>query len=211
MKNMQRGTTVLLFLLAVSFSPLFAQTPYAVFFAPKEQTATRLAQPLEFLSPRALERRSRQHIALTPQDLPVFPERISGVRSIASKTGRASKWLNAVYVEATPEELLALLDLPFVERVQPLAGLGTTIHTDPVLTDYGASEGQLSQINLDGGPHQSAYFGQGMLIAVLDAGFVGAADHWPAENSGRQRAGCDPCCGASRVDSGARGGWDRDL
>lgn len=175
MKNSTPWTFVLFLFLSVSFSTeLRAQEPYAVYFTPKEHAASRLNEPQKFLSARALERRSKQDISLQPHDLPIAGHRIAGVSALVARKGRASKWLNALYVEATPEQVLALLDLPYVDRVEPIAGTGLQSHSDDPLLNYGQSGGQLTQINIHQGPHLNGHFGEGKLIAVLDAGFVGA-------------------------------------
>ena len=144
-----------------------------VVFKSKEN-AQLLNSPESILSQRALERRSRQNIPLSIADVPISSERLAAVRGIATYTGPASKWLNSVYVEVSPEEVLALLALDFVHEIKPVAG-GMHATTDPVVPiTYGYSYDQISQINLDKGPHGQNYLGEGMLIAVLDAGFVGA-------------------------------------
>ncbi|MEY2971146.1 MAG: hypothetical protein RLZZ599_1519, partial [Bacteroidota bacterium] len=130
--------------------------------------------PQSYLSQRALNRREKAGISLTWRDQPIPETHLKAVRKIASVSGPHSKWLNAMYVEATTQEVLLLEELSFVQYVRTLQG-GTIINEEPIPTlDYGYSLDQTEQISLHQGPHAFGFLGQNMLIAVLDAGFVGA-------------------------------------
>lgn len=156
---------------------LFAQesASYAVYLTTKENITERLSHPENFLSKRALERRVRQNIELRASDLPITPERLSALAQRTEKCGPASKWLNAVYLEATPEQILEVMDLPFVDKIEKIKGGLKAQEALPPSPTYGYSLSQVEQINLNFGPHlHSAHLGENMLIALLDAGFVGA-------------------------------------
>ena len=152
-------------------------SPYAVYFSEKNVTLDTLDFGL-YLSPRALERRVRQDIAFSKSDIPVSQRNISAVKSIATYTGVSSKWLNVVYVEATPTEVLQLRTLECVDRVVELTG---GMHNqESIAFPYGYADSQTRQISLhslhvhtDNGYDEIVALGEGMLIAVLDAGFVG--------------------------------------
>jgi len=148
------------------------QQAYMISFTAKENL-WQLQQPTTFLSERAIARRERQGIALGPSDIPVSNLRRETVSNLVSYAGHTSKWLNGMYVEATPSELAQIQSLPFVAKVQPITG-GTATHGF-----YGYAESQNDQINLEAIQQNLGYEldiirGEGMLIAVLDAGFVGA-------------------------------------
>jgi serine protease AprX len=148
------------------------QQAYLISFTAKENL-WQLQQPTAFLSERAIARRERQGIAIGPSDIPVSNLRRETVANLASYAGHTSKWLNGMYVEATPSELAQIQSLPFVAKVQPITG-GTATHGF-----YGYAESQNDQINLEAIQQNLEYEldiirGEGMLIAVLDAGFVGA-------------------------------------
>lgn len=148
------------------------QQAYMISFTAKENH-WQLQQPTTFLSERAIARRERQGIALGPADIPVTNIRRETVANLVSYAGHTSKWLNGMYVEATPSELAQIQSLPFVAKVQPITG-GTATHGF-----YGYAESQNDQINLEAIQRNLGYEldiirGEGMLIAVLDAGFVGA-------------------------------------
>ena len=148
------------------------QQAYMISFTAKENL-WQLQQPTTFLSERAIARRERQGIALGPTDIPVSNMRRETVVNLVSYAGHTSKWLNGMYVEATPSELAQVQSLPFVAKVQSITG-GTATHGF-----YGYAESQNDQINLEAVQQNLGYEldiirGEGMLIAVLDAGFVGA-------------------------------------
>jgi subtilisin family serine protease len=148
------------------------QQAYMISFTAKENL-WQLQQPTTFLSERAIARRERQGIALGPTDIPVSNIRRETVSNLVSYAGQTSKWLNGMYVEATPSELAQIQNLPFVAKVQSITG-GTATHGF-----YGYAESQNDQINLEAVQQNLGYEldiirGEGMLIAVLDAGFVGA-------------------------------------
>lgn len=145
---------------------------YMISFTAKENL-WQLQQPTTFLSERAIARRERQGIAFGPSDIPVSNLRRETVANLVSYAGHTSKWLNGMYVEATPSELAQIQSLPFVAKVQSITG-GTATHGF-----YGYAESQNEQINLEAIQQNLGYEldiirGEGMLIAVLDAGFVGA-------------------------------------
>ena len=167
---------LLLFLLTMFSLATIAQevaSPCVVYLNTKQNTAL-LEYPELFLSQRSIERRTRQGISVSNRDLPVEAERIASVSQIVSNTGNASRWLNAIYVVATPREILDLLELSCVDRVQPLAGGMKSTRIEEISLDYGYSTDQVAQINLNQGPHRNDFFGKDKLIGVLDAGFVGA-------------------------------------
>ncbi len=119
------------------------QQAYMISFTAKENL-WQLQQPTTFLSERAIARRERQGIALGPSDIPVSSLRRETVANLVSYAGHTSKWLNGMYVEATPSELAQIQSLPFVAKVQPITG-GTATHGF-----YGYAESQNDQINLEG-------------------------------------------------------------
>ncbi|MGB1736178.1 MAG: hypothetical protein ACPHGZ_07130, partial [Schleiferiaceae bacterium] len=77
------------------------QQAYLISFTAKENL-WQLQQPTTFLSERAIARRERQGIAIGPSDIPVSNLRRETVANLVSYAGHTSKWLNGMYVEATP-------------------------------------------------------------------------------------------------------------
>ena len=175
---------------SVSTSAQFSK--YIVRFKDKAGTPFTINDPSQFLSARAIARRARQNIAIDETDLPITPRYIDSVRLagdviILDK----SKWLNQVCIQTTDAVALAKINsMPFVINSQPLkrpvnaqaAGNNkfneqiNSIATSQAVTNildfynYGNS---YSQIHIHEGEylHDKGFHGEGMSIAILDAGF----------------------------------------
>lgn len=179
---------VLLFSCLIPFLGIaqFSPKQYRIQFTDKDNTPFQLSEPLEFLSQRALDRRSAQNIALNTTDLPVDPAYIQAVLNEGASYLTHSKWINSVTVHVPDSSILnAILSLPFVVHDEPVGKTekqndaldkfsiqtkSISIAANPE-TDYGAAFNQIDM--LDGlSLHGAGYRGQGMLIAVLDAGFT---------------------------------------
>src|SRR5688572_21627871 len=85
----------------------FSQTYYkfAVYFSDKTPVGYpySLSSPLDFLSQRSLDRRTRQNISLDTMDLPVAPGYIAGVLGISDSIHfyYKSNWMNCIVVGTT--------------------------------------------------------------------------------------------------------------
>jgi len=144
------------------------------------------------VSARALARRARRGAAgavTALEEAPIDPSYVGAVAARVTRLRNVSRWLGAVSVEATPEQVRALARLPFVARLDLVRGYrtrhgdetaagarGTTggprVAAQPpgLSLDYGASFGQLDQIHVPA-VHDLGLHGEGMLIALFDAGF----------------------------------------
>lgn len=153
-------------------------------FTDKDNVPYTLDAPDEYLSEKALERRERYSIAINETDLPVDQQYVDSIRSMGARIKGKSKWFNAVVVSAIDSEKIeAILDLDFVSDVFPVAGL-TIENTDEsddrpaivqsydVEDEHGYSYDQISMVNGDY-LHSLGFRGEGMMIAVMDAGFQG--------------------------------------
>ena len=158
---------------------------HLVYLRDKVNTPYSLSAPQNFLTPRSLERRSRQRIALLPRDLPVNPAYVAQVQAVAGASVRyTSRWFNAVVVECDSVTLGVVQALPCVRNVQTLNRSTTpaapsTTRFEPVTgrpaatrADYGKAYAQAHQIGADV-MHDAGFRGEGMQIAVLDMGFPG--------------------------------------
>ncbi|MEN7548557.1 S8 family serine peptidase [Rapidithrix thailandica] len=158
---------------------------FFLYFKDKDHNTYTLEKPEEFLSERALQRRSRQNITLSERDLPVSDQYIAALRAQNVEVLYASKWLNGVLVKVTEEELKGLLALEFVSGYLHAFGqletkeLSESYHKEslPLVKpqsnaklNYGYSFDQVSMLNADQ-MHEDGFAGQGIQIAVLDAGF----------------------------------------
>ncbi len=146
----------------------------------------RLAAVQRRLSPRARLRRLRmrdpRHL-VDVYDLPVYKPYLSRVREQVHKIRHASRWLNAVSAEVTAQQLRALAQLPFVKKIdlvrryrlpQPELQPYPLPLRKPAVSDsgldYGPSRIQNQLIQVPA-LHRLGYNGEGIYIAMLDAGF----------------------------------------
>jgi serine protease AprX len=181
-------TKLLLFFLLVSFT-ISAQIEDAwVYFNDKPSSAYYLANPLDMLSQRALDRRTTQGIALDIIDVPVEQNYIDQITSATGITVMAkSKWLNALHIRGTQVNIQALTGFLFVDYIDfanhslnpggRVSSSNKNLNVSKELElattfNYGNSANQIQMLN---GHllHQSNYTGQGKIVAVLDAGFPG--------------------------------------
>ncbi|WP_439882828.1 S8 family serine peptidase [Pontibacter sp. MBLB2868] len=192
---------LLLFISLLYFSPLFgvfgqtsgtaATQKRIIYFTDKNNSPFSLQHPLEFLSPKAIERRKRQHIPLIKRDLPVNPAYVAALKVQGISVWYTSRWFNAAIVQCTQEQWDALKQLPFVRSsltlnrvAEPVGEVVEVLKHSEVLSmsaleadfseeeDYGPAYHQanmLGALQL----HKDGYRGEGMTIAVLDAGFPG--------------------------------------
>src|SRR5262245_27516461 len=114
------------------------------------------------LSPRALSRRQVRGSGplVTDADRPLSAAYVEQLTRDVTRVRHASRWLNAVSVDATPAQVAAVRALPFVEHVDLVARFGRRPESEsPVarasssrraraLVDYGPSLGQLAQIGV---------------------------------------------------------------
>jgi subtilisin family serine protease len=141
------------------------------------------AAPVE-LTERALARRARNRVAVRHHDRPVAAAYLREVARSGARVRHASRWLNAVSVEADAGDIEAIASLPFVRRIDrvrayreplPRDGDGPQAAAPPraratFALDYGPSLTQNAQINVPA-VHDQGYTGSGVLIAMLDSGF----------------------------------------
>jgi hypothetical protein len=195
-----------------------AQTrEYFISFTDRNQSPYSLQQPQQYLSQRAISRRVQHGIALKDTDLPVNPDYIDSVVARGGQLLNPVKWFNGITVRCDSAQLVSILSLPFVADAQPVKRSSRSriqknpeTNGAPVLSpallrtssfDYGGAFRQIRQLNGDF-LHDLQFTGQGMLVAVLDAGF-NSADVVPAfdnlRNSGRILATWDFVAGNASV------------
>ncbi len=184
-----------------------APSKYFIQFTDKQNSPFSLSDPEAYLSARALARRAAHGISLQQNDLPVNPQYIRAVASKGVRVLEASKWLNGVVIYTTDTALVdSVENLPFVKRtvrfkqgiakakpffknesfskVPPEMPMKATTFSE---ADYGFALTQIKQLN--GIPlHNQGHLGQGMVIAVLDGGFVDVG-YQPVFDSLRARNG----------------------
>lgn len=205
--------TLSLLLTVMAFAQV-APDKYWVRFTDKNNSPYSVDNPLEFLSQRAIDRRLKQNIPIVENDLPVNQSYIDSVKAAGATVLTVSKWFNSVTVYTTDQNVIDLINSysfvlsttkagfpeqpgiknfenkPFFRNESfDTTGLNNK-NVKSVLSnsyDYGQALNQIQMLNGDS-LHNMGYDGNGIIIAVLDAGFlnvntIGAFDSlW---NSGR--------------------------
>lgn len=165
---------------------------YFIQFSDKEGSPYSLANPLEFLSQRALDRRLAQGISLDETDLPVSATYVDALEDLGISVIYKSKWLNGVVaISNDPLLMEGLSELSFVDFVEVnYVGDGWSLSSGNQRSHHkmypDVEVGQLEvlkstalytdrQIEMVKGDylHNLGYKGEGIHIAVLDAGFSG--------------------------------------
>ncbi len=171
-----------------------------VYFTDKDVKETELSGALaaarNSLSQRTLKRRSRVTPAGKPlvdmRDVPVATNYLTAVSATGAESRRQSKWLNAAAFNATHQQIEVIANLPFVRKIELVAGF---VRPEPVVDagellvaeeiretakeqssgrwnlEYGGSTATLEQINVPP-VHELGLSGAGVIVAQLDAGFV---------------------------------------
>jgi subtilisin family serine protease len=144
------------------------------------------ARPHEFLSERALKRRARQNIAIDSTDIPVCSDYIKKVSHAGVEVISKSKWNNTLLVKCRKASQMDVVKkLPFVSLCRKVFtapdSIKTTVRSnfkkevrqwqEESHNPYGATADQIENLN-GTSLHQHGFKGRGMLIAVLDAGFM---------------------------------------
>lgn len=172
-------------LLATGASAQQDTLKYRISLKDKAATEYSLKKPEKYLSAKAIERRRKQNLPIDSTDLPVCRKYIDEIRKQGVKIVVTGKWDNFVTVSCNDTTLIdRIATLPFVlstEKVWISPGAGKpsmaterdsvlnqpTIHPDSI---YGRA---ITQIQMSNGDklHEAGFKGQGMTIAVIDAGF----------------------------------------
>ncbi len=176
---------IIFLLILLLFQTGYSQEDAWVFFTDKPQANSYLSNPLSMLSQRALDRRNRLGINLDIIDVPVDNNYLNQIKQAPGITYKGkSKWLNAVHVTGLQTYIDNLLNLNFVNKIEYAnKNIGVVTRPQPfkepvipmtsrrVNFDYGYGA---NQINLMHGEvmHQHNYTGDGVLIGIIDAGFI---------------------------------------
>jgi serine protease AprX len=168
---------------------------HLIYFQDKNNSPYSVSQPQAFLSTRALARRAKQHIAIKPRDLPVNPAYVTQIRAVpgSPEVRYTSRWLNAAVVACDSATLARIYQLPSVRGGQTLSNSPQPPRPAPVVppspaarpaetprATYGKAYAQAEIIGAVA-MHAAGYRGEGMQIAVFDAGFPGADQMGPLQ------------------------------
>lgn len=187
---------ILLFLGATSSDA--QQLTYTVKFKYKKSSSYSLSQPSAFLSQKAIARRNRQYIPIDSTDLPLNKSYLDSITDLNGVTIKSkSRWLNQVVVQITdPNAIDTINAFSFVhnsqvvgsafasqsqkvapEKIEPQSNV--ILGSKSVLDGQGTASDTLNygnnypQVHIHEGEflHNKGYQGQGIIIAVIDAGF----------------------------------------
>lgn len=173
---------------------LNAQNPncYRIYLSDKNNSPYSIDNPSEFLSQRAIDKRTRFSIPITEQDLPVNPQYKQQILALHPQMQQlaVSKWLNTIAVYC-PDSATApqIENLPFVDSVVAIGSTAlntvssVSIPDNPVPMVQNVPLSTKDDINYGNGYEQIAihnghllhaegFHGEGMLIAVIDGGFL---------------------------------------
>ena len=166
---------------------------YFIFFSDKssETYPYSISQPEEFLTQRAINRRSKESIPVVEEDLPVDPSYVQGLSGVGVDVYFTSKWFNGALVNMDTTLLGEVMMLSYVDSIALLADTTrlsrekdpfetpTTFQEPPSVN--GNSDIQLAMLGAEH-MHSDNIKGQGMRIAVLDNGFTGVDRFTPFQH-----------------------------
>ncbi|MDR3308972.1 MAG: S8 family serine peptidase [Tannerella sp.] len=162
-----------------------------------------LHEPERFLSLESVERRMLHEVFVDETDFPVSPVYLEELRAAGAIPRLTSKWMKTVVVEcADSSDVERLMNMPFVDslrcvwrcedRIKPAKPLANDLSDIIIISDmftddttgfpsadipvediYGSARKQIEMLN-GVRLHEAGYRGQGMRIAVIDAGFENA-------------------------------------
>ncbi|HRO44426.1 S8 family serine peptidase [Agriterribacter sp.] len=185
---------LLIFFLAFVLKDAPAQSSrYIIVLKDKNNNPYSLHNPAGYLSAKSVERRTRQQITIDSSDLPVNPAYLDSIYNAGTVSIlNVSKWLNQVLIQTTdPAALQNINGFSFVHAVSGIAPRVSGREKDeedkfsemifPVKrshivqggNDYYSYGNMYAQVNIHEGAflHNKGFRGEGMTIAILDAGF----------------------------------------
>ncbi|MFN3404640.1 MAG: S8 family serine peptidase [Cytophagaceae bacterium] len=176
------------FIFLITFFCVFAskaQDKYFIYFKDKNFSPYSIANPHQFLSSRSVDRRIKQNIPFDYKDLPVSPAYVDSLKDIGVNVLYTSRWMNAALITCSPEQLEEVKQIPIVADARATARIKqSTSRTQAQISriqkeennnpaDFGHAKNQLEMIGVDI-MHKNGFKGEGMLIAVLDNGYLNA-------------------------------------
>lgn len=177
----------LLLLISVFQSVASPRYRFRVYLHTKGEAGYRVDKPEAFLSAEAIARRERMGIVVEADDCPIAPAILDQLAQTGVKPILTSKWMRTVVVESEDYGVeQTLRQLPMVDSVRfvwqgeataPLdrveSGERLVPTKEPKKSPYGYALGQIKLLN-GLKLHRAGFRGQGMRVAVIDAGFLNA-------------------------------------
>ncbi len=178
------------------------QIRFTVQFKDKQGSAYSVNQPAAFLSERSIQRRIKQNIPIDSTDLPVSRVYLDSLKKISGvKIINTSKWLNNALIEVADSALLQQLEpIHFINHLEAVGyrklpdnktainkniGKEKQVADAPKSSPWIFSSNQMlddaaeyglnyPQVHIHEGEylHKKGFRGQGIIIAMIDAGFM---------------------------------------
>jgi len=165
-------TFILTLVIIITMGNATAQDLHFVYLKDKPQTSF---NPEQYFSPKAMQRRIQQNLPpYDYQDLPINPTYTNTISTIVDSVRYQLRWLNALSVKATPEQIKQIQQLPFVKGTEPFGQDFFIAQWQEAVVDSQMLDtllfAQRAQMNL---PlfQQNNITAQGIRIAIIDVGF----------------------------------------
>ena len=149
---------------------------YFISFNNKANTGYSINTPEQYLSVRTIVKRQKYGIPIDSTDLPITVEYINELTTQGFVIENKSRWFNGVVVSTFDSLLIQTLDQHFIDTVisfgswQNTKKIGEKWQLNYNVSDYGNSYNQLQMLGGDV-IHSKGFLGNGIIIAVIDAGF----------------------------------------
>ncbi|SFT06989.1 Por secretion system C-terminal sorting domain-containing protein [Zhouia amylolytica] len=180
---------ILLFFLIIVSKAYSFQEHARVYFKDKPNASALLENPSTILSARSIERKKAHNVLIDHKDVPVHDDYIAAVANREGITVLAkSKWFNCIHVTGSVTAIKNLNGMSFVgqivfvnKRLNDGEVLKSRSESQRIyknkfdketIINSGYTSAQLTQIGVPE-LHNAGFRGEGILIAVLDAGFPG--------------------------------------
>jgi serine protease AprX len=177
---MKKPLLIIIFL--VSQFTVYSQQDAWVYFSDKPNATASLSSPISILTQAAIDRKANHSIAIDERDVPVHEPYITLIKASTGITYKAkSKWFNAVHVIGSEVDINSLKTTHnFVDHITfadsnlnaRMGAVMNKFEIESSLTNfsYGTTQNQVEMLNVDD-LHISNYTGNGVVVAVIDAGF----------------------------------------
>lgn len=171
----------IIILLCILLTTAVYADSYWVGLTDKIGTTGQIDHPEEYLTARALQRRQKQHIAIDSADLPLSRIYTDSIEVLGGKILFASRWLNGVTIDCSAAVADQLKQLGFVDTVQLTRydaiptkksfkrQTANDIPQERLLTDEARTQTEQIQLHK---LHNLGFRGAGMLISIIDDGFL---------------------------------------
>jgi hypothetical protein len=165
---MNKRITTLFFLAIIG--QLWSQNQYFIWFNDKDISQTKLS-----IGSESIERKLKYNIDIDAKDYAVESYKIETLSNIATPL-LVSRWLNGALIECDESKLKELKSLPFVKKIDLIARTKKLKNSSKkskssyTIAEYGSSYDQI-KIHRGDTLHNLGFNGEGMKIAIFDAGF----------------------------------------